>query len=134
MSDQGGTSDLQELIAQVRRLSEAMEAVQQKIAPKPDLTLTLPACESGAFAWSLERAALMPVPKVARMPLSLLVGIDLALSQLLENTQRFAKGLPANNVLLWGARGTGKSSSVKAVRCNAAAISRRFCASAGCLR
>ena len=52
--------------------------------------------------------------QVNRQPLALLKGIELASDQLLENTRRFARGLPANNALLWGARGMGKSSLVKA--------------------
>ncbi len=57
----------------------------------------------------------MPVPHVARVPLALLRGIDHARDILLDNTRRFAAGLPANNAMLWGARGMGKSSLVKAV-------------------
>ena len=57
----------------------------------------------------------MPVPRVNRVEMSLLKGIDRVRDMLMENTERFAKGLPANNALLWGARGMGKSSLVKAV-------------------
>ena len=57
----------------------------------------------------------MPVPQVNRVEMSLLKGIDRVRDMLLENTERFARGLPANNALLWGARGMGKSSLVKAV-------------------
>jgi predicted AAA+ superfamily ATPase len=57
---------------------------------------------------------LEPVPAVNRVPLTLLQGIDRQADTLIENTRRFATGLPANNALLWGARGTGKSSLVKA--------------------
>ena len=57
----------------------------------------------------------MPVPKVNRVEMSLLKGIDRMRDVLVENTERFARGLPANNALLWGARGMGKSSLVKAV-------------------
>ncbi|MCA0425134.1 MAG: ATP-binding protein, partial [Proteobacteria bacterium] len=63
---------------------------------------------------SATRRALQPVAKVSRVPLELLVGIDRIRDMLVDNTGRFAKGLPANNVLLWGARGMGKSSLVKA--------------------
>ena len=59
--------------------------------------------------------ALVPLDKIARLPLELLKGIDSQRHQLLNNTIRFANGLPANNALLWGARGTGKSALVKAV-------------------
>ena len=56
----------------------------------------------------------MPVPRVNRVEMTLLKGIDRVRDTLMENTERFAKGLPANNALLWGARGMGKSSLVKA--------------------
>lgn len=67
-----------------------------------------------AFVWQAEGGWLEPVPSVSRVPIELLRGIDRSKDILLENTRRFAKGLPANNALLWGARGTGKSSLVKA--------------------
>ncbi|MBE7248679.1 MAG: ATP-binding protein, partial [Actinomycetospora chiangmaiensis] len=66
-----------------------------------------------AFLWGPERR-LTPVPQVARVEMGLLTGIDRARDTLVENTERFARGLPANNALLWGARGMGKSSLVKA--------------------
>jgi predicted AAA+ superfamily ATPase len=68
-----------------------------------------------AFVWQAETGHLMPVKKVNRVALSLLKGVDQQRDILLENTLRFAKGLPANNALLWGARGMGKSSLVKSV-------------------
>ena len=68
-----------------------------------------------AFVWHPERGALTPVREVNRLPLHLLLGVDRARDILLENTRRFAQGLPANNALLWGARGMGKSSLIKAV-------------------
>jgi len=68
-----------------------------------------------AFIWHPEADRLEPVEKVNRVDIRLLQGIDLQCQQLLENTRRFARGLPANNALLWGARGAGKSSLVKAV-------------------
>jgi uncharacterized protein len=67
------------------------------------------------FVWEAEAAQLVPVAQVAAIPLDLLKGIDSARDTLFENTRRFASGLPANNALLWGARGMGKSSLVKAV-------------------
>src|SRR5215204_1496523 len=67
-----------------------------------------------AFVWHADREWLEPVPTVNRVPIRLLRGIDRVRDILLENTERFAAGLPANNVLLWGARGTGKSALVKA--------------------
>ena len=68
-----------------------------------------------AFVWQAEGEWLEPVPNVNRVDIELLQGIDQRTDILLDNTRRFAKGLPANNALLWGARGTGKSSLVKAV-------------------
>ena len=68
-----------------------------------------------AFVWLADSLSLEPVAAVSRVHLSLLRGIDRPKDILLENTRRLARGLPANNALLWGARGTGKSSLVKAV-------------------
>ncbi|HLL28862.1 MAG TPA: ATP-binding protein [Xanthobacteraceae bacterium] len=68
-----------------------------------------------AFVWHGDTKRLEPVAHVNRVEMSLLKGIDRMRDTLLENTERFAKGLPANNALLWGARGMGKSSLVKAV-------------------
>jgi hypothetical protein len=70
---------------------------------------------SDAFVWQAETGWLEPVKTVSRVHINLLRGIDRAKEMLFENTERFAAGLPANNALLWGARGTGKSSLVKAV-------------------
>jgi len=68
-----------------------------------------------AYVWHAAGHRLEAVPKVNRLPIELLKGVDHQKATLLENTQRFAKGLPANNALLWGSRGAGKSSIVKAV-------------------
>ena len=67
-----------------------------------------------AFIWQPKGARLVPVPRVNRVEMVLLQGIDRMRDILMENTERFANGLPANNALLWGARGMGKSSLVKA--------------------
>jgi predicted AAA+ superfamily ATPase len=67
-----------------------------------------------AFIWHPKGSRLAPVPRVNRVEMMLLQGIDRMRDTLMENTERFAKGLPANNALLWGARGMGKSSLVKA--------------------
>ena len=71
--------------------------------------------EADAFVWHAESRRLTSVSKVNRVDIALLRGIDRARDQLVQNTERFARGLPANNALLWGARGMGKSSLVKAV-------------------
>jgi hypothetical protein len=97
---------LQPLLA---RIAEALE----RLAPKPPLAADLKAAD--AFVWHAEGERLDPVTKVNRVDLDLLRGIERQRDILLENTRRFAKGLPSNNALLWGARGTGKSSLVKAV-------------------
>ena len=68
-----------------------------------------------AFVWEADGEQLVPVAEVAALPIGLLKGVDSARDILLENTRRFAEGLPANNALLWGARGMGKSSLIKAV-------------------
>ena len=68
-----------------------------------------------AFVWNADRLELIPVSEVNRLELSLLIGIEQARDILLKNTRQFAAGYPANNALLWGARGMGKSSLVKAV-------------------
>jgi predicted AAA+ superfamily ATPase len=80
-------------------------------ATKPDNGAAL--TRADAFVWHPE-GRLIPVPRVSRVDLGLLKGIDRMRDILIENTERFAKGLPANNALLWGARGMGKSSLVKA--------------------
>jgi predicted AAA+ superfamily ATPase len=95
----------------LERIATALEAM----APPKDAALDLKAAEAAeAFVWSAEPAGFTPVPHVNRVPLTLLHGIDRAVGQLIDNTERFARGLPANNALLWGARGMGKSSLVKA--------------------
>ena len=91
---------------------ERIAAALERLAPVP-AAASLEAAD--AFVWHAEAAALVPVPHVNRVPLELLRGIDRQVYLLLTNTQHHADGLPANNALLWGARGTGKSSVVKAV-------------------
>ncbi len=93
----------------VERLAAALEARGTPSAATPGLG------DTDAFVWEAERGELVPVERVARLPLDLLKGIDQQRDTLLENTKRFAAGLPANNALLWGARGMGKSSLIKAV-------------------
>jgi len=95
--------------ALLTRIAEALERLAPPALSKADFEA------ADAFVWQAERARLSPVPKVNRVDLGLLRGIDRVRDLLAENTLRFAKGLPANNALLWGARGMGKSSLVKAV-------------------
>ncbi|MBD0864856.1 MAG: ATP-binding protein [Rhodobacteraceae bacterium] len=71
--------------------------------------------QAAAFIWHVDPDRLEPVPVVNCADLDLLIGIDRSRDTLLDNTRRFADGLPANNALLWGARGMGKSTLVKAV-------------------
>jgi len=92
----------------LRRIADALEALVPKTPPAPDFTA------ADAFVWQPESDRLQPVPRVSRVPLALLQGIDRVRDILTGNTERFARGLAANNVLLWGARGMGKSSLVKA--------------------
>ena len=93
----------------LRRVAEALE----RLSPNPVRGLPLEAAD--AFIWRAEHEALEPVAKVNRVAFGLLKGIDRQADILFENTLRFARGFPANNALLWGARGMGKSSLVKAV-------------------
>lgn len=93
----------------LERIADALE----RLAPAP---LAAPDFEAAdAFVWHTAPDELVPVPEVNRVALDLLVGIDNARETLLLNTRQFAKGFAANNALLWGARGMGKSSLVKAV-------------------
>ncbi len=101
-------SDDQAQLALLERLASALE----RMAPPAPAPTDFAAAE--AFVWQANPPAFIPVAQVNRQPLALLKGIELASDQLLENTRRFARGLPANNALLWGARGMGKSSLVKA--------------------
>src|ERR1700690_1169778 len=90
------------------RIADAIERLAPQRAPVPDLA------GADAFIWHPDGRRLPPVKRVNRVEMSLLKGIDRVRDVLVENTERFAKGLPANNALLWGARGMGKSSLVKA--------------------
>ena len=95
------------LLPVLARIAEALERIAPPAPPAPDFAA------GEAFLWQAARGALQAVAKVNRIPLGLLKGIDHIRDILIENTQRFADGMPANNVLLWGARGMGKSSLVK---------------------
>jgi predicted AAA+ superfamily ATPase len=98
----------QTLAPLLARIADALE----RLAPPPPQTADLKAAD--AFVWNADRGALDPVNDVSRVDLSLLKGVDHVRDLLIDNTRRFARGLPANNALLWGARGMGKSSLVKA--------------------
>lgn len=104
--------------AVLARIAEALERLAPPAPVKPDFA------EADAFVWQPSGPRLVPVPRVNRVEMSLLKGVDRMRDTLLENTERFAKGLPANNALLWGARGMGKSSLVKATHAgiNAASV------------
>jgi len=92
---------------------ERIAAALERMSPAPMEAPDFDASE--AFVWHVVPDRLVPVAEVNRVDMSLLVGIDRARDILLQNTRQFASGLPANNALLWGARGMGKSSLVKAV-------------------
>jgi uncharacterized protein len=98
-----------EALALLTRIADALERFAPVSTAHADVT------GADAFVWQAAGRRLSPVPKVNRVEMSLLRGIDRVRDQLAENTGRFARGLPANNALLWGARGMGKSSLVKAV-------------------
>jgi predicted AAA+ superfamily ATPase len=90
------------------RIADALERLAPPPAAAPDFSA------ADAFVWHPEGARVSPVTHVNRVDMSLLKGIDRVRDLLVENTERFARGFPANNALLWGARGMGKSSLVKA--------------------
>lgn len=100
-------TSLETLMPLLERIATALERAAPPASPAFDPNA------ADAFLWGPERR-LTPVPQVARVEIGLLTGIDRARDTLIENTERFARGLPANNALLWGARGMGKSSLVKA--------------------
>ena len=104
---------------------ERVAAALERLAPGAPAAPGFAAAD--AFSWHPDERQLVPVARVNRVEMSLLKGIDRMRDVLLENTERFARGLPANNALLWGARGMGKSSLVKAVHTsvNAAQAAKR---------
>lgn len=97
---------------------ERIAAALDRMSPPPGARPDLAAAE--AFVWHVGPDRLEPVPRVSRVEIGLLVGVDRARDVLLANTLQFARGYAANNVLLWGARGMGKSSLVKAAHAEAA--------------
>ncbi|MBL4756136.1 MAG: ATP-binding protein [Rhizobiales bacterium] len=92
----------------LNRIADLLETMTGQAAIVPDFSA------ANAFSWQAQTSGFIPVPKVNRVDISLLKGIDRLRDILISNTKRFAEGLPANNTLLWGARGMGKSSLVKA--------------------
>src|SRR6202042_1328384 len=94
------------------KLLQRIAAALERLAPPPPPAADFAAAE--AFIWHPEGRRLAAVRRVNRVDMSLLKGIERVRDLLVENTERFARGLPANNALLWGARGMGKSSLVKA--------------------
>ena len=103
------------LVPLLVRIADALERLAPEPGAAPDLA------SADAFVWHAEGGRLAPVAEVNHVALPLLRGIDHVTNILLENTRRFAEGLPANNALLWGARGMGKSSLVKAIHAHIAA-------------
>ena len=96
-------------MTELERIAAALERMSPAPAGAPDFTA------ASAFVWHADPDRLVPVARVNRVDVELLVGIDRSRDTLLANTVQFAKGLPANNALLCGARGMGKSSLVKAL-------------------
>jgi predicted AAA+ superfamily ATPase len=117
-SASSGSAEAVQLLA---RIADALERAAPQPAEAPDFAA------ADAFVWHAD-GRLAPVPKVSRVEMALLRGIDRVRDMLVENTDRFARSLPANNALLWGARGMGKSSLVKAVH---AEINRQLAAKRG---
>ncbi|MET0409178.1 MAG: ATP-binding protein [Hyphomicrobium sp.] len=102
----------------LERIADALE----RLSPPPVRAADFNAAD--AFIWQADANSFEPVPEVSRVPLKLLKGIDRTAGILLDNTRRFAAGLPANNALLWGSRGMGKSSLVKAAHADALSVNR----------
>lgn len=98
------------IAAALARIAERLEALAPAAAPSTPVL-----GNADAYHWDAGADALQPVPKVSRVPFTLLRGIEDVSDILLQNTLQFARGFSANNALLWGARGMGKSSLVKAV-------------------
>ena len=104
--------DFQKIQGSLAQIAEAMERLSPDPIKYPDFA------NNDAFVWNISPDQLMPVLSVSKIKLELLVGIDRVRDILLENTLQFATGLSANNALLWGARGMGKSSLIKAIHQN----------------
>ncbi len=96
---------LERIANALERLAPETSVVEQKV-------------DSTAYVWDKELNHLKAIKNVSRLDLTLLKGLEQQTQILYENTKQFAQGLPANNALLWGARGTGKSSLIKAIHGN----------------
>ncbi|BAT60358.1 hypothetical protein GJW-30_1_02894 [Variibacter gotjawalensis] len=99
----------------LKRIADSLERLAPPARPAVDLEA------ADAFVWAPTTDTLTAVKRVNRVDMGLLKGIDRVRDTLMENTERFAQGLPANNALLWGSRGMGKSSLVKAAHASVAA-------------
>src|SRR6202034_3557334 len=115
----GGRPQVRSSRADDEKLLQRIAAALERLAPPRDEQPDFSAAD--AFAWDPGGRKRAPVRRVNRVEMSLLKGIDRVRDLLVENTERFARGLPANNALLWGARGMGKSSLVKAAHAGTAA-------------
>lgn len=102
----------------LERIAGALERTSPEPGDLPDWS------SANSWMWSVDPDRLVPVPRVNRVEMDLLVGIDRARDTLMANTLNFARGFAANNALLWGARGIGKSSLVKAAHAAAFAATR----------
>src|SRR5437773_1787312 len=107
-----GSTDLSSPSSDLGGLLARIAAALERAVPPPPSPTDLASAD--AFVWHPRPPRLAPVAVVNRVAMALLRGIDRVRDTLVDNTERFAKGLPANNALLWGARGMGKSSLVKA--------------------
>ena len=101
-------TDQKSIILALQRIADSLDRLAPPALPDPEFDA------ADAFVWQAEPGIFQSVARVNRIPLKLLKGLDLQIDLLIENTRRFANGFPANNALLWGARGMGKSSLVKA--------------------
>jgi uncharacterized protein len=109
------TGSARPALTDTARIAAALDRLAPPAPQIPDFSA------ASAFIWHPDGNRLAPVQRVNRVEMSLLKGIDRVRDLLVENTERFARGLPANNALLWGARGMGKSSLVKAAHAAASA-------------
>ena len=109
------TGSARPALTDTARIAAALDRLAPPAPQTPDFSA------AGAFVWHPDGYRLAPVERVNRVDMSLLKGIDRVRDLMVENTERFARGLPANNALLWGARGMGKSSLVKAAHAAASA-------------